>query len=389
MKSLLISGTYFPPQTGGMSRMMEEICLALGPDRVVCLTGVRADREDSRRLGGVRVYRRPWVFRANRMLQAAAVALSFAEILLRHHPNVLQLCSCQEGYLGLFFQRWLGLPYVIYAHGNEVLDAIHSDWGKPRLALKRARCVLANSRFTASLVESAGVRPEAIKIIPLGCDTETFRPFEPDPRFRESVLGARVDGPVILTVGNLVERKGHDLVMRALPTILKKVPGVTYVIVGDGPYRRTLEDLASSLRVAPQVVFAGRVPDDDLPKFYGLSDIFAMPSRARLDAYDVEGFGIVYLEAGASGKPIVAGRSGGVEEAVLDGITGLLVDPSSEEDLARALIRLLTDDELRLKLGHQGRDRVQREYTWSIVGARVQAALEEAAEKGSRRGAAR
>lgn len=365
--------------------MMEEICLALGPDRVACLTGVRASPENPRRLGRIRVYRRPWAFAENRIMQAATLTFSFLEILLRDRPRVLQLCSCQEGYLGLLLQRWLDLPFVIYAHGNEILDAMHSDWEKPRLALKRASFVLANSRFTANLVEATGVRPETIKVIPLGCDTEKFRPLEPDPRLRERVLGNRADGPVILSVGNLVERKGHDMVVRALPAISKEVPGVTYVIVGSGPYRKNLEELASSLRVGNQIVFAGRVPDEDLPKFYALSDVFAMPSRARPDSNDVEGFGIVFLEAGASGKPVIAGRSGGIEDAVLHGITGLLVDPSSEEDVAQALIRLFKNDELRVKLGNQGRDRVQKEYTWSIVSECVQAILEQVAGEQSRR----
>jgi phosphatidylinositol alpha-1,6-mannosyltransferase len=116
--------------------------------------------------------------------------------------------------------------------------------------------------------------------------------------------------------------------------------------------------------------------DDELVDIYAICDVFAMPSRARLASHDVEGFGLVYLEAGACAKPVVAGRSGGIGDAVVDGLTGLIVDPFDAREIGQALIRLLTDGELRDRLGRQGRDRVEKEYTWSIVGARVQRILE-------------
>jgi phosphatidylinositol alpha-1,6-mannosyltransferase len=135
------------------------------------------------------------------------------------------------------------------------------------------------------------------------------------------------------------------------------------------------------LEVQDRVIFSGRVSDDELPEFYALGDVFAMPSRARLDSYDVEGFGLVFLEAGASAKPVVAGRSGGIEDAVVDGFTGLIVDPSDVRDISQALIRLLTNNELRSMLGRQGRERVQKEFTWSLFGARIQGILEQVRNK--------
>ena len=380
MKSLLIASTYFPPQTGGISRMMEEICVALGPERVTCLTGVPAGDTDHERLQPAQVFRRPSAFANNRVMQALPLACSIGAIALRDRPRIVQLSTCDDGYVGLWLQRWLKLPFVVYAHGNEILSAIESDWEKPRLALRSAACVLANSRFTAGLLRGAGVRPEAIKIIPLGCDVEKFRPRDPDPDLRKKLLGPRAGGRVILTVGNLVERKGHDMVIRALPEICRTASEVTYLIVGDGTYRKRLEEIALEAGVRDRVVFAGKVPDEELAKCYSLCDVFAMPSRARLDARDIEGFGLVFLEANACGKAVVAGRSGGIEDAVVDGRTGLLVDPSDPRDIARAVLRLLSDDRLRGALGTQGHDRVQREYTWKIFGERVQGILVEAAE---------
>ncbi|HKQ25256.1 MAG TPA: glycosyltransferase family 4 protein [Burkholderiales bacterium] len=376
MKSLLISSTYFPPQTGGISRMMEEISVALGPRRVSCLTGVPETHANSQRLASIRVYRRPGAFTGNRFTSSLNLAWLLCEIAVRDRPRVLQLATCEEGYLGLQLQRWFNLPYVIYAHGNEILAAIDSVWDRPRVALKNAACVLANSSFTAGLLEKAGVAPKAIEIIPLGCDIDKFRPRSPSPQLRQRMLGDRAQGPVILTVGNLVERKGHDMVIRSLPAVCQRVPDASYLIVGDGPFKERLDKLAVELGVRNRVIFAGRVSDDELPDIYAMCDVFAMPSRARLGSYDVEGFGLVFLEAGACVKPVVAGRSGGIEDAVDDGVTGLVVDPADARDIGQALVHLLTNKELGARLGQRGRERVEKKHTWAILGARVQGILE-------------
>ena len=356
--------------------MMEEICVALGPRKVSCLTGVAETHAISTRLAPVHVYRRPGAFSGSQYTRARNLARSFLEIAIRERPRVVQLSTCDEGYLALQLKRWCKVPFVVYAHGNEILAAIDSDWDKPRLALMKAACVLANSSFTARLLQKAGVAPEAIEIIPMGCDVDKFRPRSPNMQLRRKVLGDRAPGPMILTVGGLVERKGHDMVIRSLPAVCQRVPDVTYLIVGAGLFRERLDELAVELGVRDRVVFAGRVPDDELPDVYAMCDVFAMPSRARPTLHDVEGFGLVFLEAGACAKPVVAGRSGGIEDAVVDGYTGLVVDPSDVRDISQALIRLLTDSELRGRLGQQGRDRVEKGRTWSIVGARVQGILE-------------
>jgi phosphatidyl-myo-inositol dimannoside synthase len=133
-------------------------------------------------------------------------------------------------------------------------------------------------------------------IVHPGCDVSHYRPTTPRTGLRERLLGGRI-GPMLLTVGNLVERKGHDTVLKALPAILRSIPDVMYLIIGDGPYRTDLERLAESLGVRGNVVFAGRVEADILPECLAVCDVFVMTSRARLDLCDVEGFGLVYLEA--------------------------------------------------------------------------------------------
>jgi len=173
-----------------------------------------------------------------------------------------------------------------------------------------------------------------------------------------------------------VARKGFDMVIRALPGLRQTIPDVTYLIVGAGPYRDELESLAVATGVRDHVVFAGMIPHKELPDVYALSDVFVMPSREQLEKSDVEGFGLVFLEASSCGKPVVGGRSGGVPEAVEDGATGLLVNPHETEEIAGTLARLLTDTDLAKRLGQEGRRRVVRDFDSARVGDRVHGILE-------------
>jgi phosphatidyl-myo-inositol dimannoside synthase len=372
MKSLLISGIYYPPEVGGISQTMRSIASSLGPREVCCFTGI-ADRSPSvrQKVGEVNVYRRPAAFGEAKHHRAIPFSAAILEIMLRERPRIVQLATSDDGYLGLWLKRWLGLPFVVYAHGNEILQAVRNDWAKPLAALRQADRILANSRYTARLVAAAGVDPKRIAVTYLGCDVEQYRPVPPNPELGRRLLGDRYGSKVILTVGNAVERKGHDMVIRALPRVREHVPDVTYLIVGDGRDRRRLETLVAEMGLADCVVFAGRVADAKLSDVYALCDVFAMPSRENLGECDVEGFGLVFLEANACGKPVVGGLSGGIPEAVDDGVTGLLSQANDPASIAAALVRLLTNPELAARMGEQGRARVVRSFTWQRTADQV------------------
>jgi phosphatidylinositol alpha-1,6-mannosyltransferase len=191
----------------------------------------------------------------------------------------------------------------------------------------------------------------------MGVDGERFRP-DVNPRLirdRYGLDGARV----LLTVGRLVERKGHDVVIRALRRVSEAIGPVRYLIAGSGSEERRLRALAADLGCADEVIFIGHVSDEDLPPLYAACDVFVMPSRALQERDGIEGFGIVFLEAGASGKPVIGGRSGGITDAVLDGTTGVLVNPQDVEEIAEALIRLLRDREDAARMGEEGRRRAE------------------------------
>ena len=350
---------------------MSSMVSALGPDRVCCLTGVRAQGDQQEQRPVASLYRRPLAFAKPKYLQAVGWAAAVAEIMVRERPHAVQLATLYEGYLGLWMRMWMRTPYVVYAHGNEVLDAMQSDWDGPRRALRSADCVLANSRFTAGLLKQTGVESERIEIVNPGCDVTRFQPTSVSDDFRKDVLGPHAQGKVILTVGRLVARKGHDVMIRALPRVLKNIPDACYLIVGSGPAKPMLEELTFNMGLHGNVIFMENVGDAELPSIYGMCDVFVMPSRADLGACDVEGFGMVYLEANACGKPVIAGRSGGVADAVVDGETGILVPPDSPEALAESICRVLTHKEYAERLGQQGRERAILEFSWDAVADRV------------------
>ena len=246
---------------------------------------------------------------------------------------------------------------------------------KLQVGLRRADRVLAVSRFTANLVQKFGVFPDRIVIVHPGCDSDHFRPLCPTMELRQKLLGDRHKDKVILSIGNLVARKGHDMVIRALPRLRETVPEVTYLIVGEGSNRIQLENLAIALGVRDRVVFAGPLAED-LPDIYALSDVFVMPSREQIEECDVEGFGLAFLEASACAKPVVGGRSGGIPDAIVDGGTGLLVNPHDPEDIANALARLLTNNHLAIRFGQQGRTWVVKYFGWNRIAGQVQGILQ-------------
>lgn len=355
---------------------MASLAAALGSERVCCLTGVPGGIGSLTVDSGPRIYRRPRAFAQSPVSQAFGWGATFAEIMFRDNPSAVQLATVRDGDLGLWMRRWFGLPYLVYAHGNEILEALESTWPKVRLSLQNAHRVVAVSRFTAALVEKAGVDPDRVEIMHPGCDVQHFRPLPTNVHLQQTLFGSRQPTHVILTVGNLVTRKGHDTVLQALPRVRQSLPSVAYLIVGDGPNRNSLEILARELGVADSVIFAGRAQSEDLPQIYALADVFIMPSREQLETCDVEGFGMVYIEANACGKPVIGGRSGGTTDAIIDGVTGFLVNPLDPEAVAQLLIKLLTDADLARNLGQQGRSRAVAEFSWPKVGDRVREILD-------------
>jgi phosphatidylinositol alpha-1,6-mannosyltransferase len=230
------------------------------------------------------------------------------------------------------------------------------------------------SRYTRDRFASAFGPDARLEHLPPGVDTECFRP---DPLARAGLreryrLG---DRPTTVCVSRLVARKGQDMLIRAMPEIRRRVAGAALVIVGGGPDADTLHKLAQHCGVAADVVFTGGVPAAELPGHYAMADVFAMPCRTRGAGLDVEGLGIVFLEAAAAGVPVVAGRSGGAPETVRDGETGRVVNGRAHEEIVDAITDLLTDPDRARLMGQAGRDWISRDWNWQTHSGRLAALL--------------
>ncbi|MEM6782781.1 MAG: glycosyltransferase family 4 protein [Bacteroidota bacterium] len=279
-------------------------------------------------------------------------------------------------------RRRTGFPrrIVTAAHGRELLltPGGTSPLGTAfsvfrRRALANIDALLPVSRYTADLARDLGVPDERLRIVTNGTDPRQFFPEDAMALREELGLTGR---RVLLTVGRLVPRKGLDTTLHALAQLRRDdaYADVTYLVVGDGPDRDRLVELADDLDVTGAVRFLGRV-EGTLRAYFNLADVFVMPSRA--EGPDVEGFGIVFLEANACGTPVIGSTAGGIPDAIVDGETGLLVPPNDAGALAVALRRLLDDAALRTRFGVSGRARVEQAYTWDRVASRVYRTLED------------
>jgi phosphatidylinositol alpha-1,6-mannosyltransferase len=220
--------------------------------------------------------------------------------------------------------------------------------------------------YTRSAISKALSKSSQEKMVRLapGIDTEHFSPSKKNPRIREE-LGLE-DKKIIVSVGRLVHRKGQDFLIDALPIIARDVPSVHLLLVGEGPYRAELQKRAIARGVLDRITFIGRVQYAELPEYICAGDVFAMPSRSRLAGLEVEGLGIVYLEASSCGLPVIGGVSGGAPDAVLEGETGFSVDGKSASAIAVAAVHLLNDSELASTLGLQGRQWIVDQWRWEI-----------------------
>ena len=204
----------------------------------------------------------------------------------------------------------------------------------------------------------------AMKKIAPGIDTEHFQPVSNANQLR-SELGLS-EKKVIVSVGRLVHRKGQDILIEALPQVLKIHPEAHILLVGEGPYRAHLEKLVTKFQLQKSITFIGRIQYRDLPRYICAGDIFVMPSRSRLAGLEVEGLGIVYLEASACGLPVIAGKSGGAPDAVEEGVTGVTVDGTSIAEVSEAIIEMLDDPAKSRTMGEAGRSWIHDKWRWEI-----------------------
>jgi phosphatidylinositol alpha-1,6-mannosyltransferase len=372
-KTLLVTND-FPPRVGGIERTLGALVRELPADRIAVLCPSRDGAQAFDTAAHYEIFRQPerflWPRREIARRVEAAVAGSGTEVVLFGATYPLGLLGPQ-----LAKRR---TPYLAAAHGFEYwLSLAPGAHTLMRRATSRAaRVPVMCSEFIARVVRTAVPDRVPVSVMYPGTDVDAFHPDLPfeDVRARHGVT----DRPLVVCVSRLVPRKGQDVLIRGMREVTRRMPDAALLIVGGGPYRGRLESLASEAP-AGSVVFAGQVSETELPRYYRAGDVFAMPCRTRRGGLEVEGWGNVFIEAAACGRPVVVGDSGGAREALIDGATGLLVDGTEVGAVADTVVSLLEDPDRARAMGAAGRARVERHFTWARAAEQLSGWLREAA----------
>jgi phosphatidylinositol alpha-1,6-mannosyltransferase len=375
MSKVLIVTNDFPPRSGGIQSFVHALAARLPADGVVVYAPAwdGAAKFDARQ--PFPVVRHP----GSLMLPVPSVGARACALLTEH--------GCDSVLFGAAAPLGLLAPRLRAAGAERIVGLTHgheAGWA----ALPGARALLRRIgdevdvltylaeyfRIRLARALSPAAASRMVQLTP-GVDPAVFRPGSGGARIRDQ-FGIAPGRPVVVCVSRMVPRKGQDMLIRAWPAVRAAASGdPLLLLVGDGPYRSRLERLARQSGVAGSVLFTGPVSWDDLPACYDAGTIFAMPCRTRRAGLDVEGLGIVYLEASATGLPVVGGDSGGAPDAILDGETGYVVPGRDAAALAGRLTRLLADPAGAAAMGDKGQAWIEREWTWDLVAGRLQRIL--------------
>ncbi|MFH1046740.1 MAG: glycosyltransferase family 4 protein [Patescibacteria group bacterium] len=375
----------YPPQIGGISTYLSHLAERFPAGTFHVLAPELTETHVTDMAASVPIYRRPLIMRWLRPRWLPALYWTWW-LYRKERPKVLIVSHLLNmGRVALNMRRLFKLPYVVILHGMDIALAASGGVNK-RLAAKEiltgAAHIVCNSRYTAQWTRTLGIPENRITIVnpppalPLDTAVEKSRADEFRRRLK---IG---DSFLLLSAGRLVERKGFDQCLEAVAELRGQKRNLKYVIVGEGAYREKLEQRAAELNITDCVQFLGATSTEELTTAYAACDTFVMVPRAL--GSDVEGFGIVYLEANLFGKPVIGSRSGGVPESVLHEETGLLVDPGNTPQLTQAIARLMDDVKLRERLGEGGRRRLQRDFGDDRQARRFVSAVRQAANSSPR-----
>jgi len=365
----------FPPEKGGIHDYAYGLISQMPAEETTVLTNKIKDSAQSSQFDqseGFEIIRKRIFWNSNKVLLLISQLILLIQLILlrwRKKTNEIHFINVfPVGIAGPIMKTCFGVKYFTYVHGLDVMGMRGSRFFPLLMTiLRRSDKVIANSQYTRSRLVELGIGEEQIVIIPPGLNIGKLKGAVGHEVNVRSKYGLQ-DNKVMITVSRLVERKGHDITLRAVRQVMTRIPDLKYVICGEGPYRSELERLVQQYELDDVVVFTGGIPDHELHQLYQCSDLFIMPSRDIKEKGDVEGFGIVFLEANYYRLPVIGGNSGGIPDAVRDSVTGYLVDPLDEKEIADRIEQLVMDEDLARTLGDNGYDWVINHCLWSHRG---------------------
>jgi len=372
MKKTLLISEIFPPTNGGSGRWFWELYSRLPKNEYLIAAGYSGETDAFDKTHDLSIHRlhlssTSWGIKSITGLKFYWRAFRQVVRLVKQHEITTIHCGrcIPEGFIGLILNLLFNLPYVCFIHGEDIEAAATSrelSWIVKRV-LKNATTLICNSQNTANLIlNNWQANPDKTLILNPGCDTERFIPAKSNDDVKASLGWG--NKRVILTVGRLQKRKGQDMLIKALPTIKRSIPNVLYAIIGGGEEKQELEALTQDLKLEDNVLFMAEVSDEQMIHAYQQCDVFVLPNRTINQ--DIEGFGMVLVEAQACGKPVIAGDSGGTSETMIVGKTGFILDCTQPKLLSDKLINLLQNPEQCKKIGGAGRMYAVAALDWKV-----------------------
>jgi len=364
-KTLVITND-FPPRPGGIQTFVHGLIKGLEPTDVVVLSSKFKGWQEFDKLQKYKVFR----YDTEILLPTPAVA-NYAIKLVKEFDceSVLFGASAPLGLLSAKLKENGIKKTVALTHGHEVgwsfTPGLKQTFQK---IVKDVDKLTYLTKYTFEKIKEAIPESELVKFEQLtpGIDIEMFKPSNKETKEVQDLRHRfRIqDKLIVACISRLMPRKGQDTLIEIWPEVIKKVPSAHLLIVGGGPYKQNLHKKAFDLNINSNVTLTGSVPWEQLPTFYASADVFAMPVRTRNFGFDVEGLGIVYLEASASAVPVIAGNSGGAPDAVINEVTGYVLDPKNKNLLVEKIVNLLLNPDLRNRLGKQGRSWIEKQWQW-------------------------
>ncbi|MHC4559528.1 MAG: glycosyltransferase family 4 protein [Planctomycetota bacterium] len=372
---MLIFSIEFPPGPGGLGTLTYQIALYLAKTGWQAAVSTPQDHVSSGQIDRFNASQPFEILSLKRVEPSALEGIyrlgKAMNSVRRYRPDVVLAVGMQAVWLGATISHLTRVPLVSVGGGTEFLRKSRTERTITRWAFGRAQSLVAISNYTLGLMSAMGIDVSRARVIPPGADGDLYIPGLPTDRLRNRLELA--DSKVILTVGHVSKRKAQDVVIKALPIVLKDCPDVKYLIAGLPTRRKELRQLAADLGVDDHVVFLGQVPREELPYLYNLADVFVLVSRRS--SGQVEGFGIVAVEAALCGTPAIVSRNCGLEEAVVENETAFAVNPDDPEATAKAITQLLADDDLRMRMGRAALHHAVENSTWDRCASMYDALL--------------
>ncbi|MFB6226681.1 MAG: glycosyltransferase family 4 protein [Candidatus Paceibacteria bacterium] len=366
-KKVLIVTLEYPPQIGGIAAYVDQFASALDPENVVVLAPPQEGAKQHDAKKEFEIYRK--MFYLPKFLWPRWLMLYFSirSVMKQEDIDILYLHHIiPVGYVAWILKKLHSLPYLVFSHGIDIISATRSDWKKrwvKKVAHESEQIITNSESLNDRLLQRVPEIKKEETTVLYPCPEDIFKTQPPQNEIDQLETKLGVEGKqVMLTVSRLVKGKGIEHLVKLMPEILKERPHLVWVIVGDGPQRENMENLISKYNLQNVVRFVGEEEHDNLPPYYYLADLFVELTHPHHGVE--EGLGLVFLEAAAAGLPVVAGDSGGVEEAVLDGETGYVVGTFRDEEVKDKITNLLDDRDLAQQMGQKAKERIEEKFVW-------------------------